>query len=104
MQLIPLKAVPSQKLNVTLGGQYCTINLYTLATGLFLDLLVNDAPILQGVRCLNNDRIVREPYLGFVGDLGFSDTQGASDPVYTGLGSRYQLLYLEASDLAGLPS
>jgi hypothetical protein len=27
------------------------------------------------------------------------DTQGASDPVYTGAGSRFQLVYLEPADL-----
>jgi hypothetical protein len=43
--------------------------------------------------------MVRETYLGFIGDLSFTDTQGTSDPVYTGLGSRFVLLYLEASDL-----
>ena len=39
------------------------------------------------------------PYLGFVGDLMFADTQGASDSSYDGLGTRYLLVYLEVSDL-----
>ena len=38
-------------------------------------------------------------YLGFVGDLMFSDTQGTSDPSSPGLGTRYLLMYIEASDL-----
>ena len=99
MQQIPLKATPSQKLNITLGGQYCTLRIYTLSTGLFLDLLVNDAPILQGVQCVNRCRLIREAYLGFSGDLTMLDTQGDSDPDYTGLGSRFVLIYLAPTDL-----
>lgn len=99
MQQIPLNATPNQKLNITLGGQYCTIQLQTLSTGLFLSLFVNDLPILQGVQCVNQCLLVRESYLGFIGDLAFTDTQGDTDPVYTGLDDRYLLIYLEASDL-----
>jgi hypothetical protein len=51
------------------------------------------------VICLNLVRIVRSLYLGFSGDLCFLDTQGSTDPVYTGLGTRYQFLYLEKQDL-----
>lgn len=69
---------------------------------LYLDLYVNDALIIGGVLCLNANVIVRDAYLGFTGDLAFYDTQGTSDPVSTGLGGRYVLMYLEAADLVGL--
>ena len=100
MLSIPLQAVPSQTLAVALNGQNCQINLYTTLWGLFLDLYVNNIQIVSGVICQNNNRIVRSTYLGFVGDLLFADMQGNTDPVYTGLGARYQLLYLSPSDLA----
>ena len=99
MLAIPLLAVPSQTANILLGGQNCTLNVYTLSTGLFMDVLVNGLPIITGVLCVNQVRVVRDAYLGFVGDLAFSDTQGSNDPDYTGLDSRYALVYLEASDL-----
>ena len=99
MQTLPIDAVPNQIFRATLGGQYCTINLRTLAAGLFMDVLVNGSPIIQARRCLNQARVVREAYLGFIGDFIFMDTQGSSDPVYPGLGTRYVLVYLEASDL-----
>lgn len=99
MQTVPLTAVASQTLNAVLGNQNCTLNIYTLSTGLFMDVLINNAPILSGALCLNQVSIIRDAYLGFVGDLVFTDTQGANDPDYTGLGSRYQLIYLEAADL-----
>lgn len=44
--------------------------------------------------------IVRSAYLGFIGDLAFIDTQGTSDPIYAGLGTRFQLVYLFPVDVA----
>lgn len=99
MLTIPLLAEPSQTLTTTIGGQYCEISVYTLTTGLYLDLSINGTAIIQGALCLNTVQLVGQTYLGFVGDLMFMDTQGSSDPDYTGLGSRFLLIYLEASDL-----
>ncbi len=38
-------------------------------------------------------------YQGFVGDLVIVDTLSNTDPVWTGLGTQYQLVYLAASDI-----
>ena len=97
---VPLKAVPSQTLSVTLSGQNCQLNVYVKYGVLFMDVYVNNQPIILGVLCENLNRIVRSVYLGFVGDFVFDDTQGFTDPVFSGLGARYQLLYLETQDLA----
>jgi hypothetical protein len=104
MLVIPLSAKPSQRLNTLLAGQNCQIKVYAKTTGLYLDLAINNAPLKSGVLCLDRALLIRHAYLGFVGDLAFFDTQGVSDPIYGGLGARYQLVYLEASDLtsAGL--
>lgn len=99
MMTIPLQETPNQSLTVQLGSQSVSINVYQMAYGLFVDVYVNNALIVAGVIAENLNRIVRSLYLGFVGDLAFVDTQGASDPIYTGLGTRYQLVYLEESDL-----
>lgn len=99
MLLVPLVPVPNQTMTIFLGSQPCRINAYQKTTGLYLDLFVGSTTIVTGVLCLNTVRIVRRLYLGFVGDLAFFDTQGSSDPSYTGLGSRFVLAYLEAADL-----
>jgi len=99
MQIVPIIDVVSQTLTITLGGQSCRIDLKTRSTGLFCDLYVNDALVIGGVACRNLTRIVIDAYLGFVGDLMFSDTQGTADPSAPGLGSRFLLFYLEAGDL-----
>jgi hypothetical protein len=101
MQTISLKDVPSQTLTLLLASQLTKLNIYTLVDGnLYMDVFVNDVAIITGVLCLNNNRIVRDSYLGFLGDFTFTDTQGLTDPVYTGLGSRYQLLYISQAELA----
>jgi hypothetical protein len=99
MKAIPISATPSQKLSSVLGGQNCQFKVYQKTTGLYVDVYVNNAPIVQGAIARDRVRIVRHAYLGFVGDLAFVDTQGTSDPESTGLGSRYAFIYLEASDL-----
>ena len=92
-QIIPLAAVASQTLNVQLGSQQCVINLYQKSTGLFFDLVVNGVQIVTAMLCLDRMGLVRQSYLGFIGNLAFVDTQGATVPYYTGLGSRYILVY-----------
>ena len=99
MQIVPLTANPNQTLTIGLDNQACQISVYQTPDALFLDLYVNDALIIAGVICQNLNRLVRDLYLGFQGDLGFVDTQGDSDPEYTGLGSRFQLIYLSPSEL-----
>lgn len=116
MKQIQLSAVPSQTINVVLAGQSCQIavyqktpvvDVYGVAAGLFFDLVVNNVPITTGVKCLDRARLLLDrTYLGVVGDFMFLDVNGTgppdftgSPPDYTGLGSRFLLLYLEASDL-----
>ena len=100
MLVIPIQAVPAQQLQVTLGGQACQLSIYQKSTGLFIDVYVAGVLIIGGVVCLNRTVIVRDIYLGFVGDLAFVDTQGSTDPTYTGLGVRYLLYYLTPADLS----
>ena len=95
--------MPNQTLTAMLAAQLTQLNIYTLLDGnLYMDVAVNKIAIITGVLCRNNNRIVRGAYLGFTGDFVFVDTQGSNNPVYSGLGARYQLAYLSASDVAGL--
>lgn len=91
---IPLTATPSQKLSVTLGTQRCSITIYQKSTGLYLDLSVAGTPILSGMICKDRVKLIRSSYINFSGNLSVVDTQGVQDPDYTGLGSRYQLVYV----------
>jgi hypothetical protein len=92
--LVPLAAIPSQTVSAQLGGQNCSISVYQKATGIFCDVSVSGVQIVAGVMVHNACLIVRDAYLGFIGDLAFYDMQGVSDPTYDGLGTRYVLAYL----------
>lgn len=100
--IIPLSATPSQRVTVGLGDQTCKIDVYQLSTGLYVNLYVNDSLIIGGVIAEDRNRIVRDAYLGFDGDLAFVDQQGTDDPVYTGLGGRFPLMYFTATEIAAL--
>lgn len=102
MQTVSAQAVPNQQLQVQLGAQAVTLNIYQTAFALHMDVLVGSVEIVVGVICENLNRIVRDAYLGFVGDFIWFDSQGTNDPVYTGIGSRYQLVYLSPADLAAV--
>lgn len=100
MQVIPLQAIANQVVNVTLGGQNCTIVLFQRDTGLFCNVYIDNVLVIGGVICQNINRIVRDVYLGFVGDLIFEDLQGDADPQYAGLGSRWVLCYVTPAEIA----
>lgn len=90
---LPLIVTPSQTLSVTVANQAMRLKVYQKRFGVFVDVYVNDALIVGGVAARDRTRIVRDAYLGLVGDVFFLDTHGTSDPVYTGFGSRFRLLY-----------
>lgn len=99
MVVIPVAAVPSQTLAVTLAAQPAQIALRTLGDNLYLDLIVRGVAIVTTRICRNQQRLLLDViYRGFLGDLMFVDTQGETDPVYTGMGTRYQLVYLNAGE------
>jgi len=99
MQQIALQPVPSQQTQVILDGQTCAISIYVKNQCMFLDLVVNGTQIAYAVQCKNLVSLVPTAYLGFTGWLVLFDTQGTSDPIYTGLGTRWVLLYLDEADL-----
>lgn len=101
MQIIPIQAIASQSFSTTLNGQDCVISIYQKSTGVYFDLTLNGASeaIVQTSLCHDRVFLVRYPYLGFLGNLSFVDTQGASDPQYQGLGTRYIFVYFLPSDI-----
>lgn len=91
---IPLVARPAQIETVQLGNQNCRVEVYQKRTGLYLDLYLNDAPILLGALCRDRVFLLRGISSKFSGDLCFVDTQGLDDPAYSGLADRFQLLWI----------
>jgi hypothetical protein len=147
VQTIPLQAVPSQTLSLTLNGQAVGISLYTMndAGGilggsgftadtteitadttdvtadetsgffplslqpnqqLYIDVTLDGDAIITAKLCtVLQPLLLTSPYIGFEGELEFFDTlntglQDSTNPVYTGLGTQYQLVYFSPADLA----
>lgn len=98
MLTIPLQTISAQTLRVVLGGQNCQINIYEKPEGVFVDINANDTDIVICVLALDGVPIICREYVGFEGNLIFVDTQGTNDPTFIGFGTRYQLIYLEASE------
>ena len=98
MLIIPTIPFASQSFNVTLSGQAVRLDIYQRSTGLFANIWLAGAMILGGVLCLDRNWLVQSAYLGMPGDLQFADTQGTTDPVYSGLGTRYLLVYVEGQN------
>lgn len=99
MLIVPIQPVANQTLAALLSTQVCQLNIYQKNTGIYMDVLVNDDLVIGGVACQDRNRIIRSLYFGFQGDFAFFDTQGADNPFYTGLGSRFKLIYIEPSEL-----
>lgn len=103
MLQIPIQAVPSQQLQVVLAGQNVQIAIYEKqAQGLFVDINVNGVEIMTAVIAEDANPLNSRKYEPFIGNLVFIDTQGNSNPDWTGLGSRFQLVYLTAAEYAKL--
>ncbi len=96
IQLIAVQPVPNQTLSVTLDNQIVVLNIYQRGGVdgiLFMDVFLAGELIIAGRVCQNGNKIIRNSYFGFEGDLVFWDMQGTSDPQFTGLGSRWVLAY-----------
>lgn len=103
MQIVPLQPLPAQAVGVLLSDQQVNLTLRQLSSGLFISVAIENLEIVGLVICQNMNRIVRDAYLGLIGDFVFYDTTGArANPFFSGLGTRFQLVYVDAADLAEL--
>lgn len=98
MLQIPLQPVPAQTLQIVLDGQNVQLSVYKLNESLFMDINSNGVDIVDCVQAHDADPLVCIKYTGFLGNLVFIDTQGSDDPYYSGLGTRFVLIYLTEAE------
>jgi len=98
MEQISIEATPSQIVKVVLDDQQAQLLIYQKNQGLMVDINVNGVDIVAAVIAQNENPLVCREYLGFRGNLLFVDTEGNQDPEYTGLGSRFNLIYLNEEE------
>ena len=106
MQLIPIQPVPSQTLNIALAGQSIQLAIYAKGSQdcIYVDTYLNGVGISYGVIAQDvNVLVPTGSYMGLAGNLLFTDTQGTSSPLgWTGLGSRWVLIYLTQAEYAAM--
>lgn len=90
---IPLRAVPSQTVQVSLAGQPVTLYLRQLGGRQYISVSWAGEVLCDTVLMVNRSAIIRAAYTGFIGDIAVNDTQGDEAPEYTGWSSRWQLLF-----------
>jgi hypothetical protein len=92
-QTIQLSPLPNQEVDFNYGDNNFTINLRTLKNGILIfDLKRNEKQVCCGVLCHNNYPLLINNNI-VEGNFLFRDTKGSTDPFYTGLGNRYQLIF-----------
>lgn len=99
MIVVPLIATPSQDVKIVLNSQSCDIGVAQKGAHVYLTLSLPSGSVLNSAIARDRVRLVREAYLGFIGDLAFVDLQGLDDPAWAGLGTRYILVYLDPSEV-----
>lgn len=92
--VVPLQPIPSQVLRTVLNKQNLKISIYDKGGNLFVDVNSGGVQIITSVMVRNADPIVCINYSGFVGNMIFLDIDGFNHPEYSGLGSRYRLIYI----------
>ena len=100
MLQIPIQPVSNQRLAVVLAGQTCQLYIYTKPQGMFVDINADGVNVSLGVIARDGVPLNACDYSTFQGNFYFVDTQGSSDPAPSGLGSRYQLVYVTADEYA----
>lgn len=100
--IIPIRPIPNQTLNVVLNGQNCTIDILTRGGHTFLNLFVDNQPVVQG-RKLSLTRVVPYEYLQtkFIGNIALlnNDPNTKDKPEYTKFSLTQSLIYYQESDL-----
>ena len=85
---IPLEPIPNQSVSYPLNGLTYTIDINTHLDSLYIS-------VFQGGQYLLRNRALRSfAPVGF--GLQLADIEGEDDPAYTGLGTRWLLMGLQA--------
>jgi hypothetical protein len=97
MLAIPLVSTPNQQISFNADGVLWTIHVYQAVTHMCADILQNNVPIINGVRCFGGVALMPYPYM-YEPDLG--NFMFDSDADWTNFGSSCNLYYLEQDEIS----
>lgn len=95
---IPLNPIVAQSLKVVLNEQSCEILIRERLDNLYMSLVVDDETAWNNFVCYDRQNIKPHSYLPFSGGLYFIDKEGSTDPIASGLNTRYFLIYLSEDE------
>lgn len=95
---IPLQPLQAQALKVVLDEQACEISIRERLGVLYMSMTVDGVVAWNNYACYNRQNIKPFAYMPFSGAVYFVDIQGETDPVASGLNSRYFLVYISPED------
>ena len=98
MMTVPLRQEPNQSLQIVLGEQNCTLRFISRGVNLYCDLAIDQTVMCSGFICLNLVGFMLYVYLSFRWLLYFVYMFGYVDPHWSGLGDRFQLVYVEEGE------
>lgn len=99
MQIIPIRAIPNQSLSVTIDRQRWDITIKTAVTSMIVDLVLNDAVLVLGLRIMPNQPLIPYRYLSTAGNFMLL-TVDDQLPNWERFEMDQQLVYASASELA----
>ncbi len=100
MRVIPLAAIPSQTLAIILDGQNASISLRQNGPNMYFSLQADGVAVVTSRICRDAQLLLVDAhYRGFLGDFLFVDLQDAEQPFFTGLGTRFVLVFLSDSEV-----
>lgn len=98
MNIIPLKSVPRQKFSLVLDSAHFEISLTAISGCMYATIVRDDIPIISGVRCMPNKKIIPYKYLeGKAGNFAFYT--GGEYPWYENFGVDQVLYYANVSEI-----
>lgn len=69
MRLVPLQAIPNQRLTLTLDGNRWDLTIKQARTSMIADVTLNDTPVMQGVRFCVGTPLIPYRYLQGAGNF-----------------------------------
>ncbi|WP_272524230.1 MULTISPECIES: phage baseplate plug family protein [unclassified Providencia] len=97
MQDIPLNAVPSQRLRVSLGGDEWELTIKVAQATMCCDVKRNDITLLQGLRIMPNQPLIPYRYLSGNSNFAFI-TENDELPWWERFGQSHSLVWWGEDD------
>lgn len=95
---IPLTPIVAQSLKVVLDEQSCEISIRERLGNLYMSMVVDSVDSWSNFVCYDRQNIKPYSYMPFSGGLYFVDKEGSTDPVASGLNTRYFLIYFSEGE------